>query len=278
MSADDRGVKSRALPHLPTLVAIAIVAYGLANFAHEGVGHGGACMLAGSRPLVLSSVHFECDEAVLTEGGRRLLAAGGTLVNLAFGGLAFVGFKAWQGGAHGRWFLWLLATVNLFQAAGYFLFSGIGNLGDWEVVVDGLRPAYAWRAALTVAGGLGYLLIARSAAGWLAPLIGGDGRMARARQLAVPSYWAGGILYCTSSLFNPVGPSLLFISAVAASFGGASGLLWFHQWLRGNRFPSSSDPVELDRRGVWLVAGVLTAIVFVGLLGPGIRLSAVGGN
>ena len=145
-------MKSGAPPDLPTLVAIAIVAYGLANIAHEGVGHGGACLLAGSRPMVLSSVHFQCDEAVLTEGGRRLLAAGGTLLNLVFGGLAFVGFRAWRRGAHVRWFLWLLATVNLFQAAGYFLFSGIGNLGDWGVVIDGLRPTLAWRAALTVAG------------------------------------------------------------------------------------------------------------------------------
>ena len=35
--------------------------------------------------MVLSSVHFECDE-VATEGGLRLLAAAGTLVNLVFGG------------------------------------------------------------------------------------------------------------------------------------------------------------------------------------------------
>jgi hypothetical protein len=122
------------------------------------------------------------------------------------------------------------------------------------------------------------VLIARTAAGWLAPLLGGAGRIARARHLAVPSYWAGGVLYCTSSLFNPVGPSLLLISAAAASFGGASGLLWFHKWLLGDRFPLSSDLVDLDRRRVWLVAGALVAIVFVGVLGPGIRLSTVVGN
>jgi hypothetical protein len=261
-----------ARPDLPTLVAIAVVAYGLANVAHEGVGHGGACLLAGGKPLVLSSVHFECDEAVLSEGGRRLLAAGGTLANLVLGTLALVGFRAWRLGAHGRWFLWLLATLNLFQAAGYLLFSGIGNLGDWRVVIGGLRPPLAWRAALALAGALGYVLIARAAAGWLARLIGGEGRIARARQLAVPSYWAGGILYCASSLFNPVGPALLLISAAAASFGGASGLLWFHEWLRGERIPSSPDSMVLDRRRGWLVAGALTAIVFVGLLGPGIRL------
>ncbi len=253
-------------------MAIAVVAYGLANVAHEGIGHGGACWLAGGKPLVLSSVHFECDEAALSEGGRRFLAARGTVANLVLGALALVGFKSWRLGAHGRWFLWLLATLNLFQAAGYFLFSGIGNLGDWGVVISGLRPPLAWRAALIFAGAAGYVLIARAAAGWLARLIGGEGRIARARQLAVPSYWAGGILYCASSLLNPVGPALLLISAAAASFGGASGMLWFHEWLRGDRIPLSPDSPVLDRRPGWLMAGALTAIVFVGLLGPGIRL------
>ena len=232
---------------------------------------GPVCWL-GASLLVLSSVHFECDETSLSEGGRRLLAAGGTLLNLALGGLALIGFKAWRRGPHGRWFLWLLVTVNLFQAAGYFLFSGIGDIGDWGVVIGGLRPALAWRAALTLTGALAYVLVARAAAGWLAPLIGGEGRIAARVNLPSRAIGLGEYLYCTSSLFNPVGPSLLLISAAAASFGGASGLLWFHEWLRGDRIPLSSDSIVLDRRVGWLVAGALTAIVFIGLLGPGIRL------
>jgi hypothetical protein len=259
-------------PDLPTVVAIAVVAYALANIAHEGIGHGGTCLLAGGKPVALSSVSFECDEAALTEGGRRLVAAGGTLVNLLLGGLALVGLEARRSGAHGRWFLWLFATVNLFQGAGYFLFSGIGNIGDWAVVIMGLHPALAWRTGLALAGWLAYVGIARGAAGWLAPLIGGEGRIGRARRLAVPSYLAGGLLYCVSGLFNPVGPRLLFVSSVAASFGGASGLLWFQEWLRGNRIPSSPDSITLGRRRGWLVAGALTALVFIAVLGRGIRL------
>jgi hypothetical protein len=258
-------------PDLATLVAIAVVAYGLANFAHEGVGHGGACVLAGGRPLVLSSVHFECDETVLTDGGRKLLAAAGTLLNLLLGGLALLGLKAGWRSAHVRFFLWLFATLNLLQAAGYFLFSGIGNIGDWAEVIRGLHPALGWRAGLTVIGGLAYIGITRASAGWLAPLVGREGRIARARRLAVPSYLAGGHLYCVSGLFNPLGPLLLFISAAAASFGGTSGLLWFHEWLRGDRIPMSSGPIDLGRQRGWLVAGAFTALVFVGLLGPGIR-------
>jgi hypothetical protein len=256
---------------LPTVVAIALVAYALANVAHEGIGHGGACLLAGSKPLVLSSVHFECDDTALSEGGRRLVAAGGTLVNLLVGLAAALGLRAWRGGAHGRFFLWLLATLDLFQAAGYFLFSGIGNIGDWAAVIRGLRPGLAWHAALVLLGGVAYVGVARAAAGWLAPLLGAEQRVARARRLAVPSYLAGGLLYCASGLLNPLGPLLLFISAAAASFGGASGLLWFHEWLRGDRIPLSPSAMVLDRQRGWWVAGALTALVFVFVLGPSVR-------
>jgi hypothetical protein len=43
-------------------------------------------------------------------------------------------------------------TFNLFEAGGYFLFSGIGNIGDWAAVVAGWRPAWAWRVALVALG------------------------------------------------------------------------------------------------------------------------------
>ena len=45
----------------PTLAAIAVVAFALANLAHEGMGHGGACLLAGGRALALSAIHFDGD-------------------------------------------------------------------------------------------------------------------------------------------------------------------------------------------------------------------------
>jgi hypothetical protein len=41
-------------------------------------------------------------------------------------------------------------TVNLMQAAGYFLFSGLGGIGDWAAVLRHLgwasRRAPAWRS------------------------------------------------------------------------------------------------------------------------------------
>ena len=49
----------KAKPDLLTLVAVAIVAYAVANVIHEGLGHAGTCVLVGGRLTVLSSMHFD---------------------------------------------------------------------------------------------------------------------------------------------------------------------------------------------------------------------------
>src|SRR5450631_78455 len=66
-----------------TIAAIAIAAMVIADFIHEGLGHGGMCVATGGQPLVLSTVHFECS------ADTRLVAAGGTLANLIAGTLSW---------------------------------------------------------------------------------------------------------------------------------------------------------------------------------------------
>ena len=75
-----------------TVAAIAIVAYACGNLLHEAVGHGGACLLVGGRPQMLNAVFFQCDESTLSPLGIRLVAAGGTIVNLIVAG----GLLAWM--------------------------------------------------------------------------------------------------------------------------------------------------------------------------------------
>src|SRR5581483_8331690 len=89
----DREGRGVALPHLPTVTAIALVAYCASNVLHEAVGHGGACLALGGKPLVLSSVHFDCGEQALSALSIRGVAAAGTIVNFISGTLAFVVFR-----------------------------------------------------------------------------------------------------------------------------------------------------------------------------------------
>ena len=261
--------QSATQPDLLTIAAIAIAATVIADVIHEGLGHGGMCAATGAQPLTLSTVHFECS------ADTRLVAAGGTLANLVFGALFWIAERAVKQTPSWRYFCWLLMTFNLFQAGGYFLFSGIGNVGDWAAVVAGWQPAWAWRVGLIALGTVTYfLLFVPLCLRELRPFLGRDAkiRVRRGRQLTLAPYLTAGILSCVAGALNPVGPLLILISAAAASFGGNSGLAWMWNLLYGPRIPSSELQMpEIERSQEWMVAAVLLAIVFIAGLGRGVK-------
>jgi len=65
-----------------TVGALAVVAYCIGNVVHEGLGHGGACVLVGGTPQELNAIFFECSIEGLRPAARRWLAAGGSIANL----------------------------------------------------------------------------------------------------------------------------------------------------------------------------------------------------
>lgn len=256
-----------------TIVAIAVSATVVTDLIHEGLGHGGLCIATGAQPLALSTVHFQCSV------DTRLVAAGGTLANLISGTAFWGAARAVRQAASWRYFFWLLMTFNLFDASGYFLFSGIGNFGDWATVVAGWQPPWAWRGGLVVLGTVTYfLLFVPLCLRELGPFLGKDAeiRVRRARQLTIVPYLTGGVLSCVAGALNPVGPVLILVSAAAASFGGHSGLAWMWTLLYGPRIPSSElqmPEIELNR--AWMMAAAILAIVFIAALGPGVKFNPV---
>jgi hypothetical protein len=256
-------------PDTATIVAIAIIATAITSLIHEGIGHGGMCVATGAQPLVLSTVHFECSAE------NRMVAAGGTIANLIFGALFWVAARAVTRAPSWRFFFWLLMTFNLFDAGGYFLFSGVGNFGDWAAVVQGWHPVWIWRVGLIALGVVTYFFLFVPLSLYeLRPLLGIDGetRVHRARQIMLTSYFTSGILACVAGALNPVGPLLILVSAAAASFGGKSGLAWMWTLLRGPRIPDSNTQLpEIERSWGWIAAAVILALVFVAVLGPGVN-------
>jgi hypothetical protein len=102
----------------------------------------------------------------------------------------------------------LLVAVNLLQAFGYLLFSGIGGIGDWAVVIRGLEPAPAWRLALTVVGASLYFVVApRLLMLGLEPFLPArpERRVARVRTLCLLSYLVGGATFVLAGILNPRG-------------------------------------------------------------------------
>jgi hypothetical protein len=254
---------------LATIIAISIIAFTIANLLHEGIGHGGACALMGGHAKVLSSVHFECDR------DSRFIAASGTLVNFISGFLCWFALRLINPTrGHLRYFLWLLMTINLLQGGGYFLFSGLGNIRDWAYVIHDLAPAWLWRIRLIVLGVVSYALLVWLALLELRPFLGeDDGRRGGAKDLTVAPYIAGGILHTVAGMFNPVSMILVGLSAAVASFGGTSRMAWMRQYLGGKLAPKiTSQPFAVYRSSGWIIAAFITATIFLGILGRGVRL------
>jgi len=261
-----------------TIAAIAIVVYVVSNLAHEAAGHGGMCLLTGGRPEMLNAVFFECDEAGLSPAAVRWIAAAGTLSNLVLACIAWGGLR--RPPRHPQWRLGLalLLAVNLLQAFGYLLFSGLGRIGDWAVVCDGIRPEWLWRIGLTLLGGWLYFVVApRLFMPEFEPFLGRErpAREARARTLTLLPYVVGGATYVLAGALNPHGWRLVLISAAAASFGGTSLLAWYPAlWAKKAAAETAPPPLEIHRSITWCVTAAIVLVLYVAVLGPGIRFGS----
>ncbi len=252
------------------------MAYILANVVHEGLGHGGACLITGGRPLLVTTVNMDCS------ADNRLVIAGGSVMNAAAAVLFFLaGRNTRRASPHLKYFAWLSMTVNMLDAAGYLAFSGIGGFGDWAMFIQGFSPQWAWRVGLSIAGVGAYVLCARWSLLELRSLVGsGARRYLAARRLCIPPYLAGGTVACIAGAFNPQGWFLVAMAAAAPAFGAKSALVWGPEWLRGSRIPPGPDaaPVPIQRNWAWIVAGIVIGVCFIFVLGPGVHCGEAGAH
>jgi hypothetical protein len=131
----------------PTVCAISLLAAMLANVLHEGLGHAATALLTGTKSGVLSTVAWS------SGFDSRLVAAGGTLANLAAATVFWIALRRATGASvRLRFFLLMSLAFNLFVGTGYFFFSGVTDFGDWAAVIAGLHAHWFWRTLLAVAG------------------------------------------------------------------------------------------------------------------------------
>ncbi|MDC3959748.1 hypothetical protein [Polyangium jinanense] len=256
-----------------TTLVIGVMAYFVATAGHEGVGHGGACLIVGGKALRMSSAWFDCDKQGLSEWAVRAIKAGGTVANLLLGAFFLATMPRAPGRPSNRWYAhWLLAATNLFMGAGYLMTSPFGNHGDWADFIAGLSRPLAWRIALTLTGAILSAAALRVLLRRLDPHLGTElpERATAARILCWVPYGAvGGVLFSIAALMNAEGMQYV-VSSALATLGGTFFLAWLPAWVKAPR-GEVGPPLELAPTPAWLTAGAAITALTLGVLGPGIR-------
>lgn len=254
-----------------TLVGLALLLLPLLTMAHELLGHAVMCVATGHHPSELGAYYVECPDT--QAWSSRWVAMAGTGVDVV---LALLAYLIWRRVARPlpRLMAWIVFAVKGMVAAGYWMFSGATNLGDWGPDVGGgigpLPWPWLWRAGLFVVGLLAYIGVVRAAIRMLGEMLGGGEQAARVkRQIAMTVYVVGGVSALLVGLFNPHGLVITLTSAVAASFGGTAGLF---NVAYSRRLDLPAQSFDIDRRPLLVALGVLVTVAFAVTLGPTIYL------
>src|SRR5580700_113609 len=230
-----------------TICALSIVAGIVTNILHEGVGHGITALLTGAESGVLTTVAWS------SAFDSRLVEAGGTLANLAAALIFWIALRRTENASMPtRYFLLISCAFNLFTGTGYFFFSGVTDFGDWAAVISGLHPHWLWRIQLVLLGAFSYYAAVLVAGTGLVCYVGVPrGQQVRLRKLTMVPYFSAILLATVAGLLNPLGMQLLWQSALPATVGGQSGLLWLQYYIPRGTEPKRT-PGQLARSYVWI--------------------------
>jgi hypothetical protein len=250
-----------------TLCAISILACMLSTMLHEGLGHAAIAIATLHASGTLTSLAWSSVK------DSRLVAAGGTLVNFASALVFWLLLRAARNAQPAlRYFFLITMSINLLAGTGYFFYSGVSNFGDWARVIEGLQPHGLLRAGLIVLGVISYygaILVIGSSIGrhMGTPL----SNVRRLRRLTWIPYFSSIVIAGVAGLFNPFGMRYVFFSALAATAGGGSGLLWLRYYIPRSIQPGSNNQ-PIPRSYTWITAAIICAAIFIGVFGPGIHL------
>ena len=256
-----------------TVIAIAVIAYAGVNICHEIIGHCGMAALLGTKCRLISSTYIPLVTMPPTRKYNIIVIAGST-ANWTIGLVCLVLLRTWRTAPSTlRYFLWLSMCVNLFLPSTYLLAAPVIKYGDSYILISDLRAQFFWRSVLALAGAVLCWFSFQACRSELSRLIGLGAWMARsiAWELVAPAYVAGGIVTVTSGLFSQLPAKWAQLQAAGGTFGLTVWLLLLPFGISEPPGPEQ-HPFKVPRSVGWIVAGVLSALIFIGVLGPGISL------
>jgi hypothetical protein len=244
-----------------TIVAAAIIAFTIAALAHEGIGHGGACLLLGGHLNYVSTTFADCSlRSYLIDGA-------GPVAGL------LMAFLCWLLARNGRYsgtprgaFLIFGFAFAAFWNLGYLIQSGLIHGGDWYFVATALFPASGSLTVMALLGIAAYAAAIKICVRLFKSNAGAQGGPSPLFT-AVIAYIAPIFAMACAAYFDPRGPQKIWSDAVpeaAAAIGliVAAGLL--ARKSPDLRFAIAPSPA-------WLAGGAVSAGILIMGLGPGLH-------
>jgi hypothetical protein len=252
-----------------TVVAIAAIAISINVGFHEGV-HALTCVAAGGDLQEYSALYAECQSS--SPWQEKVVAGSAPVANLLLGTTLWLVLLGVRDMAPRLWFfLWLLMLMNWLYGAGYWILSGMANIGDWAKVIEGWEPHWLLRAGMAVFGVLVYALCTWLAFRLFGRMVGGDGaeRISRANQLGFISYAAAVAVVLLAGLFSPYGPlGLPAVAGLTAVAGSLSPLVWMMRWFKASGLAKpGQEPLEIRRSWPWVAVAVVVVFLYTFVLG-----------
>ena len=172
-----------------------------------------------------------------------------------------------------RYFLWLFASISIFQQAFWLTimpFLSIG--GDWTVFFIKLKPTIIWKTGITIFG-LVFLWI-----GLYVPIrlynpfpeLDKNNSRRLIRKMTIIPIVATFILQILSVMWSPLsGPRHTTIVSV---FSFIPLILWLVlvNLIRWPHTPVSEEIFRIDKSNTWLIIGFIAFYLFVVVLGTGV--------
>ncbi|WP_058188057.1 hypothetical protein [Terracidiphilus gabretensis] len=267
MAATENPISTPAIDDALTVCAISLLSTIVSDVLHEALGHAAVALVTGAQSGVLSTVAWS------SVFDSRLVAAGGTLVNIAAGLILWLALRiATDASAPWRFFLFTSLAFNLFTGTGYFFFSGVTDFGDWSTVIAGMSPHWLWRGLLIVVGIATYYAAVRIIGSALVRYVGvQQNDLSRMRRLTLLPYLSSVFLLCAAGFMNPIGIQLVWQSALPAAAGAQCGLLWMRYYIPKSIVPERGSQI-IRRSYTWIAVAVFLSLVFIFVLGRGIQL------
>lgn len=252
------------------LAAIGVTAYVSCDLVHELLGHGGACMATGGRPITFSSFHFQC-----FGGWQPFVCSAGIFANIAVGLVLWLVLRrARLLSAHTRYFLWLAMAYNLFSAWGYIVTSTISSSGDWANALRGVPLAWQAKAGIALVAASLYILSIRITASAVRAFVG-PGFPARVWRLIFVPYFAAALVAGTAAMLNGILTRREALNAAISTTLGSWGFLFLPLVLfvlrRRRKIVHDPSPAFVTYSWPWIVGAAILAVLFVAVVGPGVR-------